>query len=284
MNYERLEKCPLCSGTSFRNHLIAIDHFLTHESFAIVECDTCHLKFTNPRPSISDIPRFYKSEDYISHTDSGGSFLINIAYKIVRKFTLRRKVAILNRAAKSTKKSVLDYGCGTGHFLSACANNGWEATGVEPDQNAAAQARSKGLQIFSRLEDVPDSTFTIITLWHVLEHIHDVNGLLENLKKRLRKTGTLLIAAPNCSSYDAQVFKEYWAGYDVPRHLYHFELETLKKLLGKHGFKIEAIIPQKFDAFYVSILSNKYKNNALKILNSINIGIKSNKDAEKNEL
>ena len=279
MNYERLEHCPLCNGDSFHNHLIAVDHFLTKESFAIVECDSCSFKFTNPRPSKSDIDRFYKSDEYVSHSNKT-SGILDMGYKFVRKLAVKRKLDLLERHIGSAPRTLLDYGCGTGYFLSASINRGWNSIGVEPNEAAASIAAGKGLVIHPSLQDIQEPReFGMITLWHVLEHVHDLNETLEELKALLSAKGNLIIAVPNCLSHDAETFGEFWAGYDVPRHLYHFEPATIQTLLENHGLTLKYTYPMKFDAFYISLLSNKYRFSSYRPLDSLIIGIKSNRIA-----
>lgn len=283
MTYERLDKCPLCHSGHFRNYLIAKDHLLTGESFAIVECENCKLKFTNPRPSLSDIHKYYQSEDYISHSNKSNS-PVNLIYKIARFFTLKSKLRLI--AHHSRKKTLLDVGCGTGHFLDLCQANGWDCNGIEPDENTRKMViQKKALAIYPDLKDLPENQkFDVITLWHVLEHVYQLDETLLTLHARLHKKGVLFIALPNCASWDANHYKEDWAAYDVPRHLYHFDPETFKKLIVRYNFKIKEILPQKLDAYYVSLLSEKYLNNRFNYYRAIINGITSNKFAFKSNL
>ena len=100
----------------------------------------------------------------------------------------------------------------------------------------------------------------MITLWHVLEHVHDLHNYLQQFKKLLKQDGRLLIAVPNYTSFDASVYKEYWAAYDVPRHLYHFSPFSMNLLINRNGMRVVKYRPMWFDSFYVSFLSSKYKN------------------------
>ena len=279
--YERLDNCPLCNSGHFHNKVITKDHSVSGESFAIVECDKCKFNFTNPRPSEEEINSFYESENYISHSNSNRSIL-DLAYKTVRHFTLKSKVRLINKL--STKKTILDYGCGTGNFLKECQKNGWQITGVEPNQKANEFAsKLTGQDIQKDLSSFSDeSQFHIITLWHVLEHIHDLNETIQKLRKLLKKKGYLIIALPNHNSWDAEHYGEYWAGYDVPRHLYHFDTDTMKTFANKHNLKIRHIYPQKMDAYYVCLLSEKYINRSNRPLKAIINGNKSNRNAVSN--
>ncbi|OUJ76238.1 methyltransferase domain-containing protein [Hymenobacter crusticola] len=256
MSYERLEKCPVCGKTDFRNKLVVEDKSVSQESFAIVQCTACGFQFTNPRPDAASIGRYYESDEYVSH-NSAAAGLINQAYKIARFFTMRRKVALLNKVARKGK--ILDYGCGTGHFLAACKANGWQVQGVEPSPRARAEATKRvGKPIEAdNLGAFEPSSFDAITLWHVLEHVHDLNDTLRQLIGLLKPDGTLIIAVPNVDSPDAQHYRQDWAAYDVPRHLYHFSPKTLTQLLKKHKMQVQETLPMMLDAYYVSMLSEK---------------------------
>lgn len=281
--FEKLENCPLCNSGHFSNYLICKDYSVSKEEFAIVKCEECNFVFTNPRPHPDVLDKYYQSDDYISHQNKGNS-IINILYQIARSFTLNKKVKLINKHSPK-KGRLLDLGCGTGHFLSAAQKAGWEVTGVEPSALARKQAIDKNLEVVKELTNVStDQHFDIITLWHVLEHLPDLNESISILYKLLNKKGTLIVAVPNYQSYDAQKFGKFWAGYDVPRHLYHFSHDTMKALMKKHKFKIKSILPMKLDAFYVSLLSNKYKYHGnSKFVNSFITGLKSNTYASKHD-
>ncbi len=278
---EELSACPVCRNNKFTKHLICKDHFLTNEKFDIVKCDNCTFLFTNPRPDTNSIGNYYQSSEYISHTNKGNN-LINTLYKVARTFTLAGKVRMINKL--TANKSILDYGCGTGDFLIACKKNGWSVHGVEPDSHAREIAsHNKVIQIHSSLGQLDQlKSVGLITLWHVLEHINDLNEILSQLISTLDKDGTMLIAVPNHNSYDAKHYDHHWAAYDVPRHLYHFSQKTMKILLENHGLKINQIIPMKLDSFYVSLLSEKYKYSQSNYVKSLLNGYKSNAYARKN--
>ena len=279
--YETLERCPVCSGTEFTNYLICKDHSISQENFAIVKCNNCSLLFTTPRPSPKNLSRYYESQDYISHQDKATN-PINWVYKLARFFTLRSKVKLIERYQSASQ--LLDVGCGTGHFLKQAQKNNWQVTGVEPGNDARKIAGNLLRdRVFSSLDDLDGKTFNIITLWHVLEHVTDLNTYLRTLKKMLAKSGTIIVAVPNHKSYDAMHYKQHWAAYDVPRHLYHFDQSTLSQLFKNHNLKIIDTLPMKLDAFYVSLLSEKYLKRGIKgYLNSIITGLKSNSYAKQN--
>ena len=277
---EKISTCPICNNTEHTGYLVAKDHMLTNESFAISKCDACGFLFTSPRPDKNHINNYYNSDQYISHSDKISS-VTDLIYNIVRKYTLYQKEKLIRKITED--KSVLDYGCGTGDFLHTCLKKGWKIYGFEPNNTAQRIAASKtGKEIYSSENDISQlSDISIITLWHVLEHIPDLNITLNLLKKQLSKKGKLIIAVPNHQAYDAHKYKEYWAAYDLPRHLYHFDQQTMKKLMEKHQLKINQILPMKFDSYYVSLLSEKYKNGSQKFVKSMITGYKSNIYAKK---
>lgn len=278
---EKLANCPVCGHSEFIDFLECQDYTVSQEKFKIVSCRNCSFKFTNPRPDVKHIGSYYQSEDYISHSDTNRG-LINQAYKWVRAYMLRRKLNLINKHQQ--RGVLLDVGCGTGYFLETCRKDNWQIEGFEPDENARKQAEariSQKIQVDLFSKNLTEDTFDVITLWHVLEHIHTLDETLARLKSLLRKNGLLVIAVPNLKSYDAQVFQEYWAAYDVPRHLYHFSPDTLKILMTKHQFEIQEIHPMPFDAYYASLLSTKYQKGNTQYLKAVKVGWKSNQGITK---
>jgi len=235
------------------------DYFLTGEEFYITGCQKCNLRFTNPKPSESEIMRYYDSANYISHSDSTKGFIGQI-YKRARGITILQKSLFVKRLVKQGK--LLDIGCGTGDFLYHMQRRKFCVTGIEPNINARDSAVSK-YQLDVRDEDSINNFernyFDVITLWHVLEHVHFLNERLEQIHKILKSEGYLFVAVPNFNSKDCNHYGKYWAAYDVPRHLYHFNLSSLPEAVGRFGFKLINIKPLLFDAFYISLLSEKLK-------------------------
>lgn len=258
-----ISNCLVCGNTHFSPFLTCKDYTVSQEHFNIVSCNSCGFKFTNPRPDNEVLGNYYKAESYVSHTNSKKG-IINKLYHIVRNYTLKSKIKMVSGYV--SRGTILDYGCGTGMFLSAINKAGWETYGMEPDDDARKIASENGNNVFSdkdRMKTyITDKKFNAITLWHVLEHVTDMEETLSFFKQRLNKDGVLIIAVPNHVSYDAQYYKEYWAAYDVPIHLHHFELKTMKALVENAGFKLQETKPMKFDSFYVSMLSEKYKASA----------------------
>lgn len=254
-----LKSCPICSSTDLEKALTLKDHSISKETFHISRCKTCGFNFTNPIPSEEAIGKYYQSEDYISHSDTNKG-IINKLYHFVRKQSLKSKLNLVNKNS-STKGTILDIGCGTGYFLQSCKEDGWKIQGMEPDNSARTLAeKNTGQKIHTNLFELKEENqFDIITLWHVLEHVHKLNESIQHIHKLLKPNGTLIVAVPNLNSYDSIIYKEFWAAYDVPRHLYHFAPKNMDKLLTKHSFTKIGIKPMIFDSFYVSMLSDKYK-------------------------
>jgi 2-polyprenyl-3-methyl-5-hydroxy-6-metoxy-1,4-benzoquinol methylase len=283
VSYERLEKCPVCGKPDFRNKLVVEDRTVSRESFAIVQCEGCGFQFTNPRPRAEEIGRYYESDAYVSH-NSAAAGLVNQAYRVARFFTMRRKVALLNKLAPRRGR-LLDYGCGTGHFLKAAKGARWQVVGLEPNARARQEASRRLGQPLGQesLVSFQPGSFDAITLWHVLEHVHLLNETLAQLTALLKPDGVLLIAVPNVESLDAQHYRELWAAYDVPRHLYHFAPKTMAQLLKKHKLVVSHTLPMPLDAYYVSMLSEKHKaERAGGLLTVLKAGYKSNQYAEQN--
>lgn len=281
MIYEKLEACPVCGKTVFRNRLVVEDRTVSHESFAVVECAACGFQFTNPRPGAEEIGRYYESAAYVSH-NSAAAGLVNQVYRLARLFTMRRKARLLGKFAPRRGR-LLDYGCGTGHFLAAAQGAGWAVAGVEPNATARAEASQRVGQPIGEgdLTAFAPGSFDAITLWHVLEHVHTLNETLAQLVRLLRSDGVLLIAVPNAASFDAQHYGARWAAYDVPRHLYHFVPATMARLLKKHRLALRATLPMPLDAYYVGLLSEPPSRGRL--LRALRVGYQSNQYAAGHE-
>lgn len=258
--------------------LTVTDYTVSKEDYTIWQCGRCTLRFTQDVPSAESIGPYYKSSEYISHSNTSEG-LINKLYQSVRKYTLSQKAKFIARQTGIIGGKLLDVGCGTGAFLNVMKKEGWEVLGVEPDEEARELARKLyRLTVFeaSQLDQLPSGNFDAITLWHVLEHVHDLHAYVEQLKSLLKPTGKLFIAVPNYQSLDAQIYRRDWAAYDVPRHLYHFTPQAMDVLMKEHGLTIKAKQPMWFDAFYISLLSSKYRNGRTNYLSSFIIGLRSN--------
>lgn len=258
MAHELLRQCPVCTGSAFTPYLQVKDYTTSSEEFTLQQCSQCHFVLTNPRPDQASIGRYYLSDKYISHTGSRKTLFDRI-YTLVRERALTTKYNLVSRYSTSGK--ILDYGCGTGEFLHTFQKRNWTIAGVEPSAIASAKATQLlGQAPVQNLEEVTSGQFDVITLWHVLEHVHTLHETLASLKNKLNPGGTIFIAVPNRESYDAFHYEKYWAAYDVPRHLWHFSKENMDQLLKNCGLKIASIEPMKFDSYYVSLLSEGYKN------------------------
>lgn len=270
--------CPCCNAQNMIKVLSAKDHTVSGGVFEIWQCNTCTARFTQGIPDKNEIEKYYKSEDYISHSDTKKG-LINSMYHFVRKRTLRGKRKLVEKYTRLSAGKILDIGAGTGAFLHIMEQAGWEATGLEPDETArenAQQLYGLSLQPPEELFNPGSKTFDAITLWHVLEHVHDLHAYMGQLKKILKPTGSLFIAVPNYTCYDAKVYNQFWAAYDVPRHLYHFSPASITQLLLQHGLQLKEIKPMWYDSFYVSMLSEKYKTGKNNLLHAAWNGYVSN--------
>lgn len=268
--------CPVCSGTGSKPYIQTIDYSCSKEPFNIVQCSACGFRYTNPIPPENELGRYYQFADYISHTNRSGG-IMGFVYRRVRSVALKQKLRLLARFSKGRK--LLDIGCGTGFFAAAAKKAGYEVTGLEPDDNARTYARQQnGINALpaSELSDLKPG-FDVITLWHVLEHVYHLQRDIAAMTKLLSPQGVLVIAVPNCDSFDAQYYKQYWAGYDVPRHLYHFVQQDLETLLTPHGFKLTHVAPMPFDAYYVSMLSQQHMGKGKR--KGLLIGRRSNRSA-----
>jgi ubiquinone/menaquinone biosynthesis C-methylase UbiE len=256
---EILSACPVCNGDALTKYLECRDHTVSHDTFQLQQCSTCRFVFTNPRPGPDEIGKYYQSPDYISHTNSSRG-IQNKLYQLARKFAIRGKLQLIDSLRVSTK-TLLDYGCGTGEFLAAAQRESWQVKGLELDASAREQAlRNHGLNVQDPKElwNIPGSSIGVITLWHVLEHVHLLHETISEFHRISGPGGFLVIAVPNHTSHDAKAYGKYWAAYDVPRHLYHFSLPVMKRLMNQHQFDLYSVKGMFFDPFYISLLSEKY--------------------------
>lgn len=270
--------CPNCSDSRISKVFSIKDFTVSNQQFDIWECQNCTQRFTQNIPSEDEIGKYYQSENYISHTDTSKG-LINDLYHKVRKRTLVQKRKLVEKETGKTSGNILDIGAGTGAFLNTMKLATWSFTGLEPDETA----RNKALELYNihlkktaEFVSLPHESFDAITMWHVLEHVHDLHEYLEQLKSLIKPTGKIFIAVPNYTSFDAQHYKQFWAAYDVPRHLYHFSPKSMQKLLNIHGLKLDKLKPMWYDSVYVSMLSEQYKTGSTHPANALFFGIISN--------
>lgn len=254
--------------------LEVIDYSVSKEKFELYLDESLNMLSTVPKPSAERLPLYYESEDYISHTD-GKRSLFEKVYQVVKNIAIKNKLRLINKY--SAKGKMLDIGAGTGDFLVRAKDTGWKTIGIEPSEKAKAIARKKGVTFAEDLSKIQDHSIDVITMWHVLEHVPNINEYIIELNRILKPTGVLFIAVPNFNSYDANYYGKYWAAYDVPRHLWHFSKFSIKKIFEDQKFYLEKIMPMKFDSYYVSMLSEKYKTGRMNFIKSILIGWKSNR-------
>jgi 2-polyprenyl-3-methyl-5-hydroxy-6-metoxy-1,4-benzoquinol methylase len=270
--------CPCCTSFEIEEALVTEDYTVSKEIFSIWECKNCTVRFTQNIPDENSIASYYKSAAYISHSDTNEGF-INKLYHFVRNITLQSKKKLIIAETGLSTGNLLDIGAGTGAFANTMKNAGWQVYGLEPDETASHIALQKfGLtfQHPNTMSQLQGNLFNAITLWHVLEHVHDVGGYMQSFVRLLKPDGKLFIAVPNYVSTDASIYKKHWAAYDVPRHLYHFSPESMNRLASKYGFIIKAYKPMWFDSFYVSMLSEKYKNGKDNFIIAVLNGLYSN--------
>ena len=270
--------CPICKSDLIAAQLTAKDYTVSQNNFCIWECDACTARFTQDVPEQDAIGAYYASENYISHSDTKKG-IINSLYHLVRKRTLGAKRRLVINETGVMKGEILDIGCGTGAFLDTMKQADWKINGLEPDEIA----RTKAIELYNinpqesgKLFELPAGTYNAVTMWHVLEHVHQLHAYIKQIGELLAPNGKLFIAVPNYTSKDAAIYKEHWAAYDVPRHLYHFSPQSMEKLLSMHGLQVNTVKPMWFDSFYVSMLSEQYKNGKGNIIKAVFNGFISN--------
>jgi 2-polyprenyl-3-methyl-5-hydroxy-6-metoxy-1,4-benzoquinol methylase len=260
---------------SNKKHFLTVtDYSVSKETFELYYDQDLDLLITSPQPSPENLGRYYESNDYISHTDSKRS-LFEKAYHFVKGIALKNKLNLINNCS-SIKGNLLDIGAGTGDFLLTAKQNGWNTIGVEPSEKAKGIAIGKGIQFSDSTEELESNSFDVITMWHVLEHVPNLEIQIKELKRLVKPNGTIIIAVPNFKSYDAKYYGKFWAAFDVPIHFWHFSKTAIKLLFEKEDIKLEKVLPMKFDSFYVSLLSEKYKNGKMNFVKAIWIGLVSN--------
>jgi SAM-dependent methyltransferase len=271
---EKVIKCIVCASDKHSEYLKCVDYLVTQEEFILSKCDNCGFVYTSPRPSINEIGPYYKSEEYYSHSSENKS-IVSIVYNQIRNFNIKRKLSLIKSKTLKTG-NLLDYGCGAGLFIKKAKEEGWSVNGIEPNPEAREVARKLGLDVQdpASLSSLKKSSFDVISLWHVLEHLHDIETVIPKLKSLLNENGYLVVAVPNLDSWDAKKYQQKWAAYDVPRHLYHFSPKDIKGLFGNFGMRVVSTHPMKFDSFYVSMLSEN--KSLMAYLRAFINGFKSN--------
>ncbi len=266
---------------SNKKHFLTVkDYSVSKETFELYQDETLDMLITFPQPNLENLGKYYESEDYISHTDNKRS-LFEKLYHFIKNIALKNKLHLIN-SLQPNKGRILDIGAGTGDFLSVAKNDGWMTTGVEPSDRAKAIAVNKGVSFVEETSELENHSFDLISMWHVLEHVPDLDKQIKELKRLLKPTGTLIIAVPNFKSFDAKHYGKFWAAFDVPIHFWHFSKTAIQILFEKEEMKLEKVLPMKFDSFYVSLLSEKYKTGKMNFIKAFFIGLQSNWKAKKN--
>ncbi len=250
------------------------DFSVSGESFSLLLNEEYQILKTHPQPTLDKLGSYYEFEDYISHTD-GKRTLFEKMYHFIKRKAIRDKVSLIN-SYQPLKGRILDIGAGTGDFLLEAKNQNWDILGIEPNDKAKGIAVGKGIKFGDTIEKLESNSFDVITMWHVLEHVPDVEHQVAELKRLLKPSGTIIIAVPNFKSYDANHYGAFWAAYDVPRHLWHFSKTAIEKLFDKQNMNLEDVKPMWFDSFYVSLLSEKYKSGKMNFISGFFIGLISN--------
>lgn len=278
-----ITECPVCGHPETRHALTCKDFTVSQKQFDIVECTGCGFRFTNPVPGQDEIGPYYISDDYISHSNTKRG-LVSRVYQWVRRRAIRQKASQIECETGLRNGRLLDIGCGTGEFLAEMKRRGWATHGLEPSPAARTQAQqnhSLTVQEPQELFNLTPGTYDVITMWHVMEHVHTLNEYVAQLHKLLKPNGLLIVAVPNATSHDAAHYAEYWAAWDVPRHLYHFSLPTMKRLMAKHGLEVKTAELMSWDAYYVSLLSEKYRTGRQRLFAAFCAGWRSNRAARK---
>lgn len=277
--------CPVCNSTLIRKCLETTDETVTNEVFEIWECSVCTGRFTQNIPSAGTIGKYYQADAYISHSNTR-SGLVNKLYHAVRSVTLSGKRKLILSHTNIRKGKLLDIGAGIGSFVRHMRHSGWETTGLEPGSLAVSRAqRLYGLDLLApeTLYSLPSGEYDAITLWHVLEHVHELHPYMEQFSRLLKPDGLIFIAVPNFTSFDCSIYGKWWAAYDVPRHLYHFSPGAMRNLVHHHQFEMAAIKPMWYDSFYVSMLSEKNKTGRNNYIKAFITGLRSNWKALRNK-
>lgn len=273
------DTCLVCDSSDIEHVISVKDFSVSGKTFPIWACRSCLFRFTQDIPDMTEISMYYQFEDYISHTETKKG-LVNQLYHLVRQITLKHKKNLVEKLTLKSQGTILDIGCGTGAFLETMNVSGWQSIGLEPDPAARAKAVSRNIKALSSENLFSlEQRFDAITMWHVLEHVHELHAYLAKIHSLLSEDGIFVVAVPNHTSRDQLAYQQYWAAYDVPRHLYHFSPTSMETLMRKHGFRLVKSLPMWFDSFYVSMLSEKYRSGKLNLISAILHGLQSNLSA-----
>lgn len=278
----QLTSCPICDGNQIEVFLKTKDFTFSDESFTVQKCNSCGFRFTNPIPLEKDLGSYYGADNYMSHATKSRKGLMPFVYKRVRKMNLNIKLRLVKKYAKA--KSILDIGAGNGFFLNAARTAGFHVQGLEPDDKAREVANSDfklDLNPPESIASIESDSLDVITMWHVLEHVYHLKRDIKEISRVLKDDGALILALPNIDSYDSKYYKEYWDGLDLPLHLYHFTPKDVSNLFEQIGMEVVEMKPMKFDSYWVSMNSEKFKGGSLP--RAFYVGMKSNMKASNGE-
>lgn len=250
------------------------DHGISQEDFRIVECSDCKFRFTQNPPDESVIGPYYETSKYISHS-ADSTTLINRVYYAVRDNMLAQKYKLIRQYTDG--KNFIDIGCGLGYFLNYIKQKNNTVFGIEKSESTAAIVRDKfNITVESPeffLENKIEKKYDVVSMWHVLEHLYNPKNYISSIQKIIHDQSIIIIALPNHQSWDGRHYKEYWAGYDVPRHLWHFDASSINTLMSDLGFRCINMHRLPYDAFYVSLLSERYRGNFLSTIRAMFAGV-----------
>ena len=273
-----MEKCPICGHNEFEKVYDLDDYKITQETFSLQKCTHCTLIYTVDPPLGDNIGRYYESDDYLEHSNRKND-LFSRMYGWGRDLMFGYKYGILKKLG--SEKKILDIGAGSGYFLNFMRGKGYSVTGIEMSERARNHAKE-----VHNLDIHPDEMFhnkafkekfDIISLWHVMEHLYDLNQVVKRFDELLNPNGHLVIALPNYNALEVEIYKKYWNGWDVPRHLWHFSPQSLKHLMNNHGFEIERMKMMPLDPLFNTLLTNKYRqgNAVMNVLRMCTVGVMS---------
>lgn len=277
MDYERLNPCPLCGAIETVPYATCSDHASSRLQYLLLRCPACGVVFTDNHPEEDEMEQFETLDSQIRRADSPEGITERL-YRHVRRRMLRRKAGLVVRQSYRDSGTLLNYGAKRGFFSDHMERKGWKVTSVDRHHENRQFSlehfhhRMSGMQ---EMSDFTPETFDVITLWHVFEHENEPERLLDTFHRILRPGGILVMSCPNICSTDAMHYGPYWAAYDVPRHLWHFNPVSLNRLVHRHGFTLMHHEKMPYDCFYISIMSEQYMMHRLAFLRGMAYGLHS---------
>ena len=257
-------------GTNICNSIETKDYLVSNETFLVEEKEK-GISFTKPVVNDEKIEKYYNTTDYLPH--SSNKTLMSFLFDFFSKIMVKNKTSfMLSLGAVNT---YLDYGCGVGKLINSMKKKGVESYGYDTSSLAVSACNNKSLKASSNLDDLPNQ-FDLISFWHSLEHVSDYTKALKKTKQILSKNGSVVVALPNYDSFDAKFYSKFWAAYDTPRHRVHFTKKGFVKAAKQLGFDVVKIKPLLLDSFYISMMSEKYKQSFFYFLKGLFIGALSN--------